>query len=194
MHIWVWQVGISWKGPKGGGHRTRQKGRKARDPCRHRRLPRDPSPSSPTGEPLGVISRVLCAQTVSYGCEILQWTLRGWEGVRGSRAWSAGQLCLGAGRKEAPEANTEVPKQETLPRKSVAPHHHNQNKCQGVPLVAQRVRTQHNVHEDSGLIPGLNRWVKDPVLPQAVVQGTDAAQIWRWLLWVWCRPAAAAPI
>ena len=33
------------------------------------------------------------------------------------------------------------------------------------------------VHADMGLIPGLDQWIKDPVL-----------------LWLWCRPAAVAPI
>ena len=32
-------------------------------------------------------------------------------------------------------------------------------------------------HEVSGLIPGPARWIKDPAL-----------------LWLWCRPAAVAPI
>ena len=50
-----------------------------------------------------------------------------------------------------------------------------------------------STHEDTGSIPGLTRWVKDSVLPLAVVQVTDEAQI-TVLLWLWCRLAAVAPI
>ena len=38
----------------------------------------------------------------------------------------------------------------------------------GVPIMAQWVKNLHNVSEDASLIPGLNQWVKDLALPQAV--------------------------
>ena len=47
----------------------------------------------------------------------------------------------------------------------------------GVPVVAQRVKNLTSIREDVGLIPGLIQWTKDPAWP-----------------WLWCRPAAAAPI
>ena len=47
-------------------------------------------------------------------------------------------------------------------------------------------------HEFAGSIPGLTRWIKDPVLPWAVIdhrRGSDPT-----LLWLWSRMAAAALI
>ena len=44
-----------------------------------------------------------------------------------------------------------------------------------------------------GSIPGLNQWVKDLALLQAATWVTDVARI-PTLLWLWHRPAAAAPI
>ena len=63
----------------------------------------------------------------------------------------------------------------------------------GVPVVAQWLTDPTRNHEVASSIPGLARWLKDTVLPWAVVQVADAAWIWhccgsgvgRWLqLWL----------
>ena len=47
----------------------------------------------------------------------------------------------------------------------------------GGPAVAQQLKTQHSVHEDTGPIPGLGQWDKDMALPQTVAEVADVAWI-----------------
>ena len=66
----------------------------------------------------------------------------------------------------------------------------------GVSLAAQWAKNPTSIHKDVGPIPGLTQWVKDLALQiwlrfsgVGSRYGSDLA-----LLWLWCRPAAAAPI
>ena len=49
------------------------------------------------------------------------------------------------------------------------------------------------IHEDAGLIPGLTQWVKGSGIAMSCGVGQRQSSDLM-LLWLWCRPAAAAPI
>ena len=62
----------------------------------------------------------------------------------------------------------------------------------GIPFVARQVKNPTNIHEDVGSIPGLAQ-CKDLALPQAASVDCGCSSDLA-LLWLWCRPAAAAPV
>ena len=59
--------------------------------------------------------------------------------------------------------------------------------------MAQGVKNTKSIPEDAGLIPGLIQWVKGSGVAESCSVdcrcSSDPA-----LLWLWCSPAAAAPI
>ena len=64
-------------------------------------------------------------------------------------------------------------------------------------LWLSRLKTLQSVHEDSGLIPGLSQWVKDPACCRELwcrLQMRLGSGVAVTLLWLRCRPAATAPI
>ena len=59
--------------------------------------------------------------------------------------------------------------------------------------MVQQVKNPTSIREDAGLIPGLAQWVKDPGVDTPCGIGHRCSSDLM-LLWLWCRPAAAAPI
>ena len=64
--------------------------------------------------------------------------------------------------------------------------------CAEFPVGLSDLRTHHSVHVDEGSIPGLMQWVECSVFCKGHVGHRCCSDLV--LLWLWHRPAAAAPI
>ena len=69
----------------------------------------------------------------------------------------------------------------------------NKNIFLSVPIVAQWVKNLTSIQEDGGSIPGLAQWVQGSGIAVSCSVGHRRCS-GPALLWLWCRPAAAAPI
>ena len=62
--------------------------------------------------------------------------------------------------------------------------------------MAQGLMNPTSIHES--LTPGLAQWVKGSEIAMSCGVGcrrsSDPTLLWLWLLWLWCGPAATAPI